>query len=525
MDCLRLVSERSEPCQTLLSLLRVIPKGSGKLAKTLQIQLTIAACIQGYIKDEIDISALDLQNTLDLLTQDIYELRWKPVLIEHLKQFEQATVINELIMRLQENFENYASIHIVDAMRALKYPEFVDSLIESIDSETDDYLCESAQKGLIEIGDAAQTALIERWDQLDDSQQIYGLSIIGVIGGPAAADFAIARFNELMSDDLASACEFFLNVPDVRLLDLLKPELRRKQALIDRAFYISARLLDQNIAEAEAAKTSAMAKYERSKQTLQAFSSGILPRQDYLFLELECPACGAVNRYQAKGVIVDEGPDKESACLLDDEFPCASCNADVEFKFTPKAMVAVTAELLTLQMSNDDADDIDQPLVRIANCRIDGQVMPLSNGLSMVKQRLAQNPTSAFDWLVLGNLLAPINRPKATLDAYRKAAELAPKALDAQYCLANALAGSNKLAEAFDILQTALENKAEWTFLTNVPNASQMVAELYNYLRRHLGKTTVPVLHPSALSLPKKTGRNDPCPCGSGKKFKKCCGQ
>jgi uncharacterized protein YecA (UPF0149 family) len=23
----------------------------------------------------------------------------------------------------------------------------------------------------------------------------------------------------------------------------------------------------------------------------------------------------------------------------------------------------------------------------------------------------------------------------------------------------------------------------------------------------------------------KETGRNDPCPCGSGKKFKKCCGK
>ncbi|WP_371924923.1 SEC-C metal-binding domain-containing protein [Endozoicomonas sp. SCSIO W0465] len=22
-----------------------------------------------------------------------------------------------------------------------------------------------------------------------------------------------------------------------------------------------------------------------------------------------------------------------------------------------------------------------------------------------------------------------------------------------------------------------------------------------------------------------KTGRNDPCPCGSGQKFKKCCGR
>ena len=28
---------------------------------------------------------------------------------------------------------------------------------------------------------------------------------------------------------------------------------------------------------------------------------------------------------------------------------------------------------------------------------------------------------------------------------------------------------------------------------------------------------------PKAASLPKR-GRNEPCPCGSGKKFKKCCG-
>ncbi|HEY8461009.1 MAG TPA: SEC-C metal-binding domain-containing protein [Blastocatellia bacterium] len=25
-------------------------------------------------------------------------------------------------------------------------------------------------------------------------------------------------------------------------------------------------------------------------------------------------------------------------------------------------------------------------------------------------------------------------------------------------------------------------------------------------------------------AAPKKIGRNDPCPCGSGKKYKKCCG-
>ena len=27
------------------------------------------------------------------------------------------------------------------------------------------------------------------------------------------------------------------------------------------------------------------------------------------------------------------------------------------------------------------------------------------------------------------------------------------------------------------------------------------------------------------VSRPPKVGRNDPCPCGSGKKYKKCCGR
>ena len=29
---------------------------------------------------------------------------------------------------------------------------------------------------------------------------------------------------------------------------------------------------------------------------------------------------------------------------------------------------------------------------------------------------------------------------------------------------------------------------------------------------------------PEAAKAQAKTGRNDPCPCGSGKKYKKCCG-
>ena len=30
---------------------------------------------------------------------------------------------------------------------------------------------------------------------------------------------------------------------------------------------------------------------------------------------------------------------------------------------------------------------------------------------------------------------------------------------------------------------------------------------------------------PTPVKSEEKVGRNDPCPCGSGKKYKKCCGQ
>ncbi len=34
-----------------------------------------------------------------------------------------------------------------------------------------------------------------------------------------------------------------------------------------------------------------------------------------------------------------------------------------------------------------------------------------------------------------------------------------------------------------------------------------------------------PYTPPQPYVAPPRTGRNDPCPCGSGKKYKKCCGK
>lgn len=425
-----------------------------------------------------------------------------------------------LIAHLPDSSNDYAAVHIAQAMGKLKYTEFIEPLINAIGKDRGDFICDAAQKSLCEIGHEAQAALISQWDELDSSQQIYGLSVIRNIHGTAANEFSVNRFSDLLKDDLEYACGLFLVSPDIRLVNLLKPELRRKQSIIDRAFYILAKLMEYDDPIVDSTKERALADYDRSKNAAAEFEKGSLAQNNYLNLELKCPACEAVNQYQTKGVIMSVEADAPP--LLADEFPCLSCAKEVEFQFTSMAQMAITAELLKKTMDDEHSQNSK---VNTIDCKIDGQVIPLSKALLQIDKSLAIKPDDAYQWFRLGNLISQINRPKATINAYQKATTYAPNAADAQFALASALFNNQQEIEAFQILQDALKQLSEWTFFSEFSNFGHTFADLYNHLRRSLGKLDIPAVHPSALSRPKKLGRNDPCSCGSGKKFKKCCGR
>ena len=57
-----------------------------------------------------------------------------------------------------------------------------------------------------------------------------------------------------------------------------------------------------------------------------------------------------------------------------------------------------------------------------------------------------------------------------------------------------------------------------------IPNCALAIARGW---RRKQAKRTVPSVVPTFVPYRAgpKVGRNDPCPCGSGAKFKKCCGK
>lgn len=82
--------------------------------------------------------------------------------------------------------------------------------------------------------------------------------------------------------------------------------------------------------------------------------------------------------------------------------------------------------------------------------------------------------------------------------------------------------------EAHARLQELYEEKLSKTqvkdLFRDIPNYLGVLANnIYQY---QLGKRSQEVKHASSCDCPHhavKVGRNDPCPCGSGKKYKKCC--
>ena len=64
-------------------------------------------------------------------------------------------------------------------------------------------------------------------------------------------------------------------------------------------------------------------------------------------------------------------------------------------------------------------------------------------------------------------------------------------------------------------------------FEDEFPEEAAILAELCQERAeaKKKGKRLKPIYldAPAPIVVSDKTGRNDPCPCGSGKKFKKCC--
>ena len=256
---------------------------------------------------------MSLQKVVQLLASDLAESRHFEALLARLVMFDESEAASLLTETLERERRSYGSVWVAKAMGWLGWDTFVDPLTMVMGEDYGDFLCEAANEALIRIGVPAQDYLIHHWDSLDSSQRIYGVSVIGDVGGEPAASFAWDRYEELFREEPEHWCQLALSAPERRLLELLEQHLPRQQRLFDETFYQLARLLEVTHPDMEL-----IAERVKKAQAEMQARRAALQRGDWfnptLMLELKCPECGDSNQYEVRHVAIN--PDSKDTCLL-----------------------------------------------------------------------------------------------------------------------------------------------------------------------------------------------------------------
>ncbi len=273
-----------------------------------------------------------------------------------------------------------------------------------------------------------------------------------------------------------------------------------------------------------------------------------------LRLWLRCTACDYVRRHAVGTVYIDQGTMARrkngeetpySEFVITQSITCPKCGAVDQYAMTGEAHLALTAELFTL-MARAQGTDLpgDDGATRIAFTRftVDGdrEMHPYA-ALEMYRDQVAEHPGDTGLRVRYANVLRFLGRRDAAVEQYRMVVQADPANVEAPVNLARLARDAGDRAEARRIYQHVLDVIPTSTL--SEQEQEDYLSAAYDALRElieedlaHLGVPKSVPARPvaprqsaaAAPTLPRqarRVGRNDPCPCGSGKKYKKCCGR
>ena len=150
----------------------------------------------------------------------------------------------------------------------------------------------------------------------------------------------------------------------------------------------------------------------------------------------------------------------------------------------------------------------------------------LSDAEPLLRTELKANPFNVAAMRMLAELAGRIGRLRDAENLLTRAVELAPGFIAARSNLATVLHRQNRSLEAIAVLDALAEIDPDTMGGANLRAAA--LGRLGDYdeaLAASTDNSSTGEEHKPFVRDEQKVGRNDPCPCGSGKKYKQCHGQ
>ncbi len=485
-------------------------------------------------RPEPRLEGMDVDQIVALISENVSALPNEKDIHAFLKQQDEETVSRALIDALEAHKTHYGGVHVVGAMGALGYDAFLPvfmGLVES-ENESDMNLAAIAQRYLPGYGDRMADIAAERFDNIGNAGRLRLLNVMRVSGGEKAAAFVAARFDvfwKMDKEGLMEACRA-LCIETCR--ERIRPKINKDQKAIDEAYATLSLLTGRRSDEVDALLKVCEEREKEQAAVLDAFSKGDILSivKPYVVAEMECKACGDKSDYRLRRIIFT----RSNSPYVAQEIACLNCEKLADFDLTEKGQSAIQAEILRLSMLESEEDKKaarERTPLEFIRFKAFGKEMDLNEAIARYKEKIEENPNNVKYHLGLGNIYGNANQPTRARPYFERAMELDPEYLQAQYGLAQIAEESGDYAGALKILGQGLPHLNRFKHYQmpaeEIVTFQAAYCAFYNEMIKRSG-SELPRIRIPDVSKPvkregKKVGRNEPCPCGSGKKYKKCC--
>ena len=277
-----------------------------------------------------------------------------------------------------------------------------------------------------------------------------------------------------------------------------------------------------------------------------------------LRLRLHCTACGYEREHQIETIYCDLGtmdrrdkgePTPFSEYVIPHRITCPKCGAVDQYRLSNLAYMTLMAEMLKIQAAHElgkpEDETDDGPLRFIRFALADGREMHPFAARDMYRQQVETEPNRPELRVRYANVLRFLDYHKEAVEQYRAALSLDPSNLEAYLNLGQLAQTVGNRLEARQMFESLIEHApmSRLPLKERQDCVAEATAELVALSGRAIQVSApkrqvqpkrwetapgrVPGIAPSRSLAPgaHKVGRNDPCPCGSGKKYKKCHGR
>jgi tetratricopeptide (TPR) repeat protein len=344
-----------------------------------------------------------------------------------------------------------------------------------------------------------------------------------------SVNLLLKHWDKFWELDKLSLLEAIQDIGDRRFIPPLKNELKGIEFPEARIYHLLCLIHGEADHRLKKIETEMEHRNREQSKTLEAVATGDLTSllEQPLNLDLKCRRCRKTYTYEVSEVTSLSGA--KGDYIIADPIRCKNCGALNHCEKTIGADMAVMGRVLALlAMGDKGLKHIENgPLGFAEGKRIGGKTRSIEEALLYYKAMLAKNPTHVFYLIGYANTLCIAKRTDDALPIYQKALEYDPQAVEALVSLGQNAAACGNLKEAYAHLGeavAAVDYGNYYHVSQDLRDFKAGIYEVYANIALQLGKYPEPMIPPAA-AMPKKikVGRNDLCPCGSGKKFKKCC--